>query len=462
MVVLVALIILAHGCAERTPFSLTETTITIPQVDYEPAIYYSEGDPYPHVDFSKVNRDTVVQKEHQAVILENEYIRLSFLPEMGRVYSLIYKPTGHEEFWHNDVVNVGGGVNDTGWWMWIGGVEYDLPGDEHGTTWAERWTWEIAENSEARKTVRMHVQERGTKLEETLDISIYPGKAYYEAAVTVTNSTDRTVQYAQWTNPQWAPGGHNELTDNTEFIIPTERILIEAHWEKHLGPSPQDWVGNPLRFIHGWKGMGGLMADGLSQGFYSAYSHDEEEGVVRVFDKEKTPGAKVWTYGYHTTKIPMGSGAPNKGYVEMWGGTAKIYAVDRHPLKPGASVHWTDWMYPYQGTKGLTAADRDLAVNFKVDLSKGKACLGLCPSGMWRGEVGLWIAPKKVEIQNVEPHLAGEKPLRSWSLQLRPDRPFYEAIDLSERTDEEIERLILGLGRSGEKGWWFLEPECNP
>jgi len=339
--------------------------------------------------------------------------------------------------------------------MWIGGVEYDLPGDEHGTTWAERWTWEIVENSEARKIVRMHVQEQGTKLEETLDISIYPGKAYYEAAVTVTNSTGRTVQYAQWTNPQWAPGGQNELTDNTEFIIPTERILIEAHWQKHLGPSPQDWVGNPLRFIRNWK-IGGVMADGLHEGFYSAYSHDEEEGMVRVFDRERTPGAKVWTYGYHPTKIPMGSGAPNKGYVEMWGGTAKIYAVDRHPLEPGASIHWTEWMYPYQGTQGLTFADRNLAVSFKVDLSKREAALGLCPSGVWRGEVGLWVTPTE------ETELADEHPLRTWSLKLGPDRPFYETIDLSGRTGEEIERLILGLGRPGEKGWQALKPERIP
>ena len=455
-IVLGTLVVLAHGCAERALFSLTETMLTIPQVDYEPAIYYTEGDPYPHVDFSKVNRDTVVQKEHQAVILENEYIRLSLLPDMGRVYSLIYKPTGHEEFWHNDVVNVGGGVNDTGWWMWIGGVEYDLPGDEHGTTWAETWTWEIVEDSEARKTVRMQVQERGTGLEETLDVSIYPGKAYYEAAVTVTNPTDRSVQYAQWTNPQWVPGGHNELTDSTEFIIPTERILIEEHWQKYLGPSPQDWAGNPLRFIRNWK-IGGVMADGLHEGFYSAYSHDEEEGMVRVFDRERTPGAKVWTYGYHPTKIPMGSGTPNKGYVEMWGGTAKIYGVDRHPLAPGASVHWTDWMYPYQGTKGLTFADRDIAVNFKIDRAKKEVTLGLCPSGVWSGKVGLWIAPTEEK-----PKLADEPPLHSWSLQLRPDRPFCETIDLSGRADEEIERLILGLGRPGEEEWRALKPERIP
>jgi len=399
----------------------------------------------------------VVQKEHRAVILENEVIRLTLLPDMGRVYSLIYKPTGHEEFWRNDIVTVGGGDNDCDWWIWIGGAEYTLPGDEHGTTWAETWTWEIVEDSEARKTVRMHVQERGTHLEETLDVSIYPGKAYYEAAITITNPTDETVHYAHWINPQWTPGGHNELTDSTEFIIPTDRILIEDRWQKNMGPSPQNWAGNPLRFIGGWKQMGDLMADGVNEGFYSAYSHDEEEGIVRVFDKEKTPGVDIWTYGYHTTRIPMGSGAPNKGYAEMWGGTSKVYPDERHPLEPGASIGWTEWMYPYQGTKGLTFADRDLAVNFKVDPVKKKAMLGLCPSGIWSGEVGLRIA-----LTEEDPKLADERPLHSWSLQLSPEDPFYEIIDLSGRTDEEIERLILGLGRPGEKGWRILEPMRIP
>lgn len=454
MIILGGFFLFGNGYAARSLFSLIEIPLTIPQVDYERAIYYREHDPYPHVDFSKVRRDTVVQKEHRAVVLENEYIRLTLLPDMGRVYSLIYKPTGHEQFWRNDIVTVGGGMNDTGWWIWIGGAEYTLPGDEHGTTWAERWIWEIVEDSETRKTVRMHVQERGTQLEETLDVSIYPGKAYYEAAITLTNPTERTVHYAHWINPQWTPGGHNELTDSTEFIIPTDRILIEERWQKNMGPSPQAWAGNPLRFISGWKNMGDLMADGVEEGFYSAYSHDEEEGIVRVFDKEKTPGVDLWTYGYHTTQIPMGSRAPNKGYAEMWGGTSKLYPNERHPLEPGASVHWTEWMYPYQGTKGLTFADRDLAVNFNVDPAKKKAVLGLCSSGVWSGEMGLWIVPTEGETLR-----ADERPLRTWSLLLRPDRPFYEVIDLSERTGEEIERLIVGLGRPGEEGWVALKPE---
>lgn len=442
-----------QAAAAAAPFSLTETVLTIPQVDYEPAVHYREGDPYPHLDRARVNRDTVVHRRHPAVILENEHIRLSVLPAMGRVYSMVYKPTGHEELWRNDIVNVGGGRNDTGWWIWIGGVEYDLPGDEHGTTWAETWEWRTVEDSPSRKAVRMRVRERGTGLLQTVEVSIYPGKAYYEARVEVFNPTDRTVEYAQWTNPQWTPGGHNELTDNTEFIIPTDHILIEEHWRRQLGPSPQDWAGNPLRFVRG-RGMGGMIADGLKAGFYSAYSHDEEEGMVRVFDPAKTPGAKVWTYGYHPDSIPMGSGAPSKGYVEMWGGTAKVYAVDTHPLGPGESVHWWDWMYPYQRTGGLTYADRDLAVNFKVDSDAAEAVVGICPSGRWRGEAGVWLA-RSADDQATE----RTQPLRRWDLRLSPREPFCERMQLPKQALDDPGSLVAGIRAAGREKWQVLKTE---
>lgn len=443
-----------NSSADSAPFSLTDAVLVIPQVDYEPAIYYAEDDPYPHVDFARVNRDEIVDKEHRSIVIENEYVRLTLLPDMGRVYSLVYKPTGNEEFWRNDIVTVGGGQNDTGWWIWIGGAEYTLPGDEHGTTWALPWEWEIAEDSEARKGVRMRVREPGTGLEETLEIGLYPGRAYYEAEITIVNPTDSTVHYAHWVNPQWTPGGKNELTDDTEFIIPTERILIEERWQKNMGPSPQEWAGNRLRSIRGWEKMGDLMADGLYAGFYSAYSHDEEEGVVRVFDPEDTPGVDIWTYGYHTTQIPMGSGAPNKGYAEMWGGTSRIYPDERKPLAPGGSVRWKEWMYPYQGTGGLTFADRELAVNFKVAPQRKQAAVGICPSGVWKGTAELWELPLDEEQR-------GERRLRSWSLDLGPDRPFHEMVALDERIGRYCERLSLRLREVGAEEWQVLEPECG-
>ena len=184
---LICFVIVTTGdsLADLAVFSLTDTVLVIPQVDYEPAIYYTEEDPYPHVDFARVNREEIVDKEHRSIVMENEYVRLALLPEMGRVYSFVYKPTGNEVFWRNDIVTVGGGQNETGWWIWIGGAEYTLPGDEHGTTWALPWEWEMAENSDVRKAVSMRVKEPGTGLEQTLKIGLYPGRACYEADITI-------------------------------------------------------------------------------------------------------------------------------------------------------------------------------------------------------------------------------------------------------------------------------------
>ena len=453
MAVLGALVVAVACCASTkhastaaapATFTATVTKLVIPQVDYEPAIYYSPGDPYPHIDFNKVDPKKVVSKEHQAVILDNEYVRVTVLPAMGRVYAIFYKPTGHDELWRNDIATTRPqGGNPLGFWLWIGGVEHTLPVAEHGSTFALPWSWELAEDSPARKTVRMKIREPGTKLEETLEFSLYPGRAYYETSVAITNPTAEVVQYVHWINPQWTPGGHNELTDNTEFIIPTDRILIAKDWQKNMGESPQDWVGNKFRFIKGWARHGDLMADGIRHGFYSAYSHDEQEGMVRVFDKDKTPGVDIWTYGYHPREvpIPMGSGATNKGYAEMWGGTSKLYGDDLTPLAPGATIAWTEWMYPYQKTGGLTFADRELAVHFVADESGRTANVGLCPSGPWQGDVEL-----VVEAPTPSPENPGtERSLKRWSLALDPTRPFSDKVDLGALDGAATARLRLKL-----------------
>jgi len=398
----------AARAEEEAVFRLTQTTLTIPQVDYEGALYYDEGDPLPHLNQQAVRWDTVVEKEHVAVILETAYLRLTVLPEMGRVYAMEYKPTGHDVLWKNDIVRPGGGSNPTGWWLWIGGIEYTLPGEEHGTTFALPWEWEILADDESRKAVRLAVTEPLTGLREHLDLSVYPGSAAFEADIRIWNPTPDTARFAHWVNPMWVPGGHNELTDSTELIIPTRRVLVEERWQKNLGPSPQAWEGNPLRFIRAWK-AGDIMADGLTAGYYSAYSHDEEEGVVRVFDPLATPGVDVWTYGFHPKAIFTGSGTPSRGYAEMWGGTTRLYPHQTNPLAPGALVQWTEWMYPYQQTGGLTAANELGALNCRLDTVSRELTVAFCPA-------------RSVEEAVLEVRVAGRTRLRE-PFASAPDRP---------------------------------------
>jgi hypothetical protein len=164
--------------------------------------------------------------------------------------------------------------------------------------------------------------------------------------------------------------------------------------------------------------MGDLMADGLREGFFGAYSHDEEEGVVRVFDKDLNPGLDVWTYGYHPKPphhIPMGSGAPSRGYAEMWGGTSKTFPDERHPLAPGGSVAWTEWMAPFHLTGGLSTADKDFMVRFARPAKAGEGTLSICPAREF-ADVTLRL-------------LSGDQVVWETRAAMSPDRPFNGLID---------------------------------
>jgi hypothetical protein len=311
--------------------------------------------------------------------MENTFLKVTLLPEMGRVYSMVFKPTGHETLWQNDIVRPGRANNETGWWLWIGGIEFTLPKDEHGTTWALPWEYSVIEDSEKRKAVQMGVTEPRTGLEETVTVSLYPGIGYLETEIQIGNPGRDPVEFAHWVNPMWAPGGRNELTDNTEFILPTKQILIEDRWQKNLGPSPQPWPENPLRFIRNWR-VGDIMADGLNAGFFGAYSHDADEGVVRVFDPLVNPGVDIWTYGFHPDNIPMGSGAPNKGYVEMWGGTVKEFPNELRTIEGGSHLRWTEWIFPFQKTKGIAFSNQNGVANIVMKEAPEGGTVLFCPT----------------------------------------------------------------------------------
>ena len=422
----VLVFLLGSGChpgAER--LDLRESELAIRQVDYEKSIHYRPEDPYPHLDFSKVRSDVIVEKKHRAIFLENRFIRVILLPEMGRIYSLVNKTTGHEVFWRNDIVTVGNAVNPAGWWIWIGGMEFTLPGDEHGTTWAERWRYEIIENSGMKKKIRMKVTEPLTKLREEVDVSLVADDSRLEIGVRIQNPTAKTVSYAHWVNPQWAPGGRNELTDNTEFVIPTRRILIPERFRATLGESPQEWKTSRLRFIKGWvSGWGDLMAEKLDAGFYAAYSHDEEEGVARVFDPEINPGVDIWTYGYHPrggAAIPMGSGTPNNGYAEIWGGTSRLFPDERRPLGPGETIGWTEWLFPFQDTGGLTLAVRDAALRLVRSKENRRIHLAIDSSRIFKKARCRLYAAGSVQMEK-NCDLSPDRPLR-WTIEDRfPER----------------------------------------
>jgi len=344
---------LALCVAQAAHLSLRAERLTIQQVDYE--AYLRPG--YlgiPTLNLSAVDYTRHVAKQHDAVIMESDSVRVTLLPAMGRVYSILDKMTGRDILWRNDIARPGGANNKLGWWLWIGGIEFTIPGEEHGYTWALPWNWSVAENSSRRVAVEATVLEPSTMLHERLTFSLAAGSAALRTDVEVTNPTARATSFAHWTNVPLVPGGTNELLDDTIFDIPTSRINISERWRQNLGPSPQQWPASSLHGIRGWRGQGDFMVDGLEHGYYGAYVPSLDEGALRLFDASATPGLDTWTYGFRPPKgvVPMGSGAASKGYAEMWGGNVRTFPDERAPIVSGGRAGWTEWIVPYHGLGG--------------------------------------------------------------------------------------------------------------
>ena len=95
---------------ESTPLgvvSFQTTTISIPTFLYTPALELRSNGPYTYhwLDWGQYNGSVTVTQDYQLLVLENDYLRVTILPELGgRVYQLIYKATGNNELYQNPVI----------------------------------------------------------------------------------------------------------------------------------------------------------------------------------------------------------------------------------------------------------------------------------------------------------------------------------------------------------------------
>src|SRR5215471_2351747 len=136
--------------------SLTESTIAWSTVKYATAADngFVSG---------SLDKTTIVDRTFKTYVLENRYLKVTLLPEFGgRILSIIYKPTGHEELYRTQVgvpygIKQGNFYYD--WLMVYGGIFPTFPDAEHGKAWLKRWHFAILDKSPGEVTVSMSLKD---------------------------------------------------------------------------------------------------------------------------------------------------------------------------------------------------------------------------------------------------------------------------------------------------------------
>jgi hypothetical protein len=364
-----------------------ETTVSITTYGYEHALESSGKDdpiyPYPHLNWDKLGPPT--PKSYRAIILENSYIQVTILPELGgRIWRIVDRTTGRTVTYQNSVFKpTHWGYR--GWWLATGGIEWCLPVEEHGLNEYRPWNATV---SGASVTVSDH--EDRTGLDVAVTVGLDAVHSYVTIQPRVTNSTGGPQKMQFWVNAMLALSD-NRATDSTRFILPSTQITVHATDDNGLpGPgSKLDWPvfkGRDLSRYANWRGyLGFFSSPAASADFAGAYDPSSDQGIVRVFPPGMARGVKFFGGKGIDPATWTDDGST---YFELWGGLLPTF-WDYATIQPGQTFGWTERWYPVSGLgQGFGAANATAAL--RVSNEGNSVSASVATSVNLKGQVKLW------------------------------------------------------------------------
>ena len=420
---------------ESDRVSLSEETVTWSTVKY--ATDADNG-----FVSGSLDRNTIVDRRFRARVLENRYLKVVVVPEFGgRILSIIYKPTGHEQLYRTEVgvpYGINGGTFYYNWLIVYGGIFPTFPDAEHGRTWLMPWDFAVVKESAGEVTVSMSFKDdfeysaapakfrRSTGIEATYYVTLKAGRAALDARVVLKNPQPKAIQYEYWTCTTLAPGSdpqHPRTTGGAEIIAPIEAYRT-PHWSANLSQGDESTGDDSsrfekLRYFKNWPTMGiAYAAPDMGGGnFWGVINHDNEEGIIRIADNKVTRGLKMWTWGFSSftnESDPRKDPNPQRPYVELWAGVSdQFFHSAEFPALGEVSIPET--YSPTVGMNNVTHANGNMLVNLAAEASSvSLQFFGIEPATplrvtLKRGEAVLFDEPVQADPKNGN-HIAATIP----------------------------------------------------
>ncbi|HEY3130514.1 MAG TPA: DUF5107 domain-containing protein, partial [Acidobacteriota bacterium] len=313
--------------------------------------------PYAALDRNSLSRQPV-PIQYESLTLENEYLRVVFLPELGgRIWSARDKIANREIFYRTTVIKPSS-YNQRGGWP-VGNFELYGPYDAHMLTWpGEPWPWTVLLNADGSATVVLSHIDHFFRNKISLAVTLRPGRAFLETRVRLHNGNMLPNRYLLWTNAGVA------ATDGTRFVYPMTKTI--GHNTSKLGTWPVV-DGVDLSWHKNNKNMLGVFGLDLYDNFIAAYDYKIDYGTICYTDRLLARGAKTWTWGTGPAAMRhMASYTDRDGpYVEVQSGRF-VWDGNYEFIEPGETDGWTEYWYGAGNLGGLTTANRDIAIFLEV------------------------------------------------------------------------------------------------
>lgn len=423
---------------------LEETQVTIPTYELgaperNPIFYTQESYqgaqkrvyPYALQDFlthEKTNR------VYRALTLENDFIRVVVLPELGgRLFEGYDKSNGYHFFYRQRVIKPAL-IGMLGAWI-SGGIEWCVFHHHRNTTYLPvDYTLESA--ADGSKTLWIGETERRHRMQWILGLTLRPDRSYLEVTGRFVNRTSFPHSILYWANVAVHVNEDYQVIFPPSVQVATYHSKIEfTHWPLSQGRyRGVDYTGVDLSWWKNHPDPVSFFAWELREDFMGGYDHGRQAGVVHVADHQVVPGAKLWEWGTGTEgrmwdQILTDEDGP---YAELMVGAYSDNQPDYSWIQPGEVKTFRQCWYPVREIGGFKHANLEGALNLERR-SPGVVTLGFHPTAAH--------ASARVVLRG------GEQLLFERVTPLAPGRPFRADVPVPTVVRDEDLRVTVEDGR---------------
>jgi len=397
--------------------------------DLEPMFYAgrdyqgAQGPIYPYGLYDNL-LDTRHDKTYQADFLENQYVKICVLPELGgRILSATDKTDNYDYVYRQTEIKPAL-IGMLGAWI-SGGVEWNIPHHHRATSYLPV-DHRLVKNPDGSSTIWVGELELRHRMEWAVGITLYPGKSYLKVTTVLVNRTPYVHSFLDFTNA----GVH--ANENYQVIFPpdTQFAVYHAKVDFARWPISHD-VYQGVDYTRGvdlswWKNHPtpvSFFAWNFDGDFFGGYDHGKEAGIICVQDHNVSPGAKFFEWGNGPEGKLWDKVLDSQGdYLELMSGNFSDNQPDYSWIQPSETKIATAYWFPVRGIGGAKNANLNGAVNLEMG-PRRKVKIGFSTTQEFRGAKAVLTA--------------GNRTLFERSIDISPATAFVQDITLPDGVREE-------------------------
>ena len=415
--------------------------------------------PYPVIETLSDKKE---DKQYHAIWLENEYIKVMLLPELGGRVQMAYDKIKERHFvYYNHVVKPAL-VGLLGPWI-SGGIEFNWPQHHRPSTFMPVDA-AIVDNEDGSITVWMNEMEQMFHQKGAAGFTLRPGCAFLEIQGRVSNRTPLPQTFLWWANPAV------EVNDAYQSVFPPDVNAVFDHGKRAVSSFPiatgtyykMDYsAGVDISNYKNIKVPTSYMAVNSKYNFEGGYENDTRGGMLHVASHHFSPGKKQWTWGNGdfgrawdrnlTDPFPPEANGQQafRPYIELMAGVYTENQPDFAWLMPYEEKQFVQYFMPYRELGIVKQATKDFIFNIE------KTPAGLCVK---------LLATSRQTVRAVLRSKIKTEEYFSQTLALSPEEVFEQTIDVK---GANMEDLVFVITRPDAKGaplmtWTAEDDEIRP